>query len=241
MKSSIPKEVKDQILVVIPARSGSKGLVDKNIKDFNGTPLVVKAVAQALRLFNKDQVYLSTDSEEYRNLVFQHTGLDHSYLRPAELSVDTSTNKEYALDLLDSLSEEDKGKFKWILILQCTSPLRQDFHLEEALQLIDEAHDMVTSVHLTDSNPYYVQRTIAEDGTIKPLFKEKFTRRQDCPVVYELNGLLYYINIDSLRNKNIEDFDKVLPYLTDKKYGLDIDDIDDFLIAEHVERESVLK
>lgn len=236
MSLSIPDMNKDQILVVIPARSGSKGLVDKNIKDFNGTPLVVKAVSQALRLFDKEQVYLSTDSESYKDIVFKHTGLDHKYIRPSELSLDSSTNREYVLHLIDYLKEEKHLVFKWVLILQCTSPLRQDFHLEEAMKLLDESVDMIASVNITDKNPYYVQRTINSEGHLKPLFKEKFTRRQDCPEVYELNGVLFYINIASLTAKKIEDFDYVIPYLNEKKYSLDIDDINDFLIAENLER-----
>jgi len=223
---------KSKILVVVPARSGSKGLLDKNIKLFDNEPLVVRAIKQAYEIFEPKQVFLSTDSQNYLKIVKNNTNFKYNYLRPKKIAKDNSTNKDYLLDIID-YSENTLGlKFSWILILQCTSPLRKKTHIIEAIDSIEDKLDMVTSVHLTDSNPYYLHRLINKENNLVPLFAEKFTRRQDSPLVYELNGLFHLINISSLKKKNIEDFKNVKPVIIDKKYSIDIDDNLDFIIAE---------
>ena len=223
---------KSEILVVVPARSGSKGLIDKNIRLFDNEPLVVRTIKQANEIFEPEQVFLSTDSKNYLNIVKKYTNFKYDYIRPKNLSEDDSTNKEYLLDIIDYSENVLKLKFSWILILQCTSPLRKNSHIDKAIESIEDDVDMVTSVHLTDSNPFYLHRLINNENNLVPLFDNKYTRRQDCPPVYELNGLFHLINISSLRKNNIEEFKNVKPVIINKKYSSDIDDELDFRVAE---------
>ena len=224
----------NEILVVVPARSGSKGLKDKNIKLFDNEPLVVRAIKQAYEIFEPYQVFLSTDSKHYLEIVKKYTELKYNYLRPKNISGDNSTNKDYLLDIIDYSENLLNIKFSWVLILQCTSPLRKNNHILEAVNSMKQGIDMITSVHLTDSNPFYLHRFVDKKNNLVPLFNNKFTRRQDCPKVYELNGLFHLININSLKNKNINEFKNVKPVFIDKQYSIDIDDHIDFKIAERL-------
>ena len=225
---------KREILVVVPARSGSKGLIDKNIRLFDNEPLVVRTIKQANEIFEPEQVFLSTDSKNYLNIVKKYTNFKYDYIRPKKLSKYDSTNKEYLLDIIDYSKNVLQLKFSWILILQCTSPLRKNSHIDQAIESIEDDVDMITSVHLTDSNPFYLHRLVDEKNNLVPLFDNKFTRRQDCPKVYELNGLFHLINIKSLKNKNINEFKNVKPVFIEKQYSIDIDDYFDFKIAERL-------
>ena len=107
-----------------------------------------------------------------------------------------------------------------------------NYNSGKAIESIEDDVDMVTSVHLTDSNPFYLHRLINNENNLVPLFDNKYTRRQDCPPVYELNGLFHLINISSLRKNNIEEFKNVKPVIINKKYSSDIDDELDFRVAE---------
>ena len=224
----------NNILVIIPARSGSKGLKNKNIKLFNNEPLLLKSVKQAQRLFKNNQILISTDSEEYKKLIEQNTDIKVSELRPKNISKDESTNEQYLFHLIDKI---DKNRFKWILLLQVTSPLRQDFHIKEALKLIDNESDMIASVNLSSSNPFYVQRLIDKEGRLIKLFKKNYKNRQACPNVYELNGVLFLINIISLiKYKKTSHNKRIKPYFIEPRSGYDIDNNDDFEIAHMIEK-----
>lgn len=225
-------QLKNKILVVVPARSGSKGLKDKNIKLFDNEPLVVRAIKQAHEIFEIEQVFLSTDSKRYLEIVKKHSDLISNYIRPKNLATDNSTNKDYLIDIIDHAESLSKIKYTWVLILQCTSPLRKNSHIIKAINAIKNGVDMVTSVHLTNSNPFYLHRLIDDENNLKPLLPGKFTRRQDCPSVYELNGMFHLISISSLKEKEIEDFKFIKPVVIDRKYCIDIDNKLDFMIAE---------
>ena len=105
---------KSEILVVVPARSGSKGLIDKNIRLFDNEPLVVRTIKQANEIFEPEQVFLSTDSKNYLNIVKKYTNFKYDYIRPKNLSEDDSTNKEYLLDIIDYSENVLQLKFSWI-------------------------------------------------------------------------------------------------------------------------------
>lgn len=230
-------QLKNKILVVVPARSGSKGLKDKNIKLFHNEPLVVRAIKQAHEIFEKDQVFLSTDSKRYLAIVKKHTDLTSNYIRPKNLAKDNSTTKDYLIDIIGHAQRLSKNKYTWVLILQCTSPLRKNGHIIKAMNAIKNGVDMVTSVHLTNSNPFYLHRLIDDDNNLRALLPGKFTRRQDCPSVYELNGMFHLISISSLEQKEIEDFKVIKPVIIDRKYCIDIDDELDFMMAEFLNKQ----
>jgi len=217
-------------LVVIPARSGSKGLPDKNIKVLNGKPLIHYSIEVAQQIFSNEDICISTDSDEYIKIA-QQRGLNVPFVRPENLSTDKATTQDVLLHSLDFY--EKKGVFyDYILLLQPTSPFREKKHLEDILMENNEGCDMIVSVKETDSNPYYVLLEENEEGYLKKLMKGKFTRRQDCPKVYEYNGSMYLINTKSLKNTLISNFKKIRKYEMHSKYSIDIDNQLDFDFAE---------
>ena len=217
-------------LVVIPARSGSKGLPDKNIKVLNGKPLIHYSIEVAQQIFNNEDICVSTDSDKYIK-VAEKTGLRMPFVRPETLSTDNATTQDVLLHCLDFY--EQKGVFyDYILLLQPTSPFREKKHLEDILMENNEDCDMIVSVKETDSNPYYVLLEENEEGYLKKLMKGEFTRRQDCPKVYEYNGSMYLIRVSSMKEKLISSFTKIKKYEMHSKYSLDIDSEIDFKLAE---------
>lgn len=119
-----------------------------------------------------------------------------------------------------------------MVLLQPTSPLRDSINIKEAIDLFSNDLDMVVSVKETDANPYYVLKEEDEEGFLIPAKKGEFTRRQDCPTVYELNGAIYVINKKSIEQQKIGEFKQVKKYVMSKIKSVDIDDIIDFRLAE---------
>ena len=223
--------VDKNILVVIPARGGSKGVPKKNIKLLKGKPLIHYTINAAREVFNDSNIYISTDSEEIKR-ISENTGINVPFLRPKELATDKSSSRDVLLHALDYYKNTNGFDPDILVLLQPTSPFRNTIHLQEALKLWDTSIDMVVSVKETSSNPYYVLFEEEKNGFLESSKKGDFTRRQDCPKVFELNGAIYIINPKSLRSKTINQFTKVKKYLMDEISSHDIDSLLDWKLAE---------
>ena len=219
-------------LVVIPARGGSKGVLKKNIKELDGKPLIQYTLEAARSVFNNDEICVSTDSLEIKNVV-EDIGLKVPFLRPKSLATDNSSTYDVLLHALDYYN--NLGYFPSIIVLlQVTSPFRTGKHIKEALALYKNNLDMVVSVKETQSNPYYVLFEETKDGWLKKSKSSNFTRRQDCPKVWEYNGAIYVINTKTLIEKPLYLFEKVKKYEMDEESSLDIDTPLDWKIAKAV-------
>jgi len=222
-------------LVIIPARGGSKGLPGKNIKLLNGKPLILYTLEAARKIFSNEQICVSTDDEEIKKCV-ENSGLLVPFLRPDSLATDGAGTYEVLLHALDYY--ESQGiVFKKVVLLQPTSPFRDETHILGACSLFTMDIDMVVSVKETKSNPYYLLFEEDDNGFLHQSKNAKFTRRQDCPTVWEYNGAIYVINVDSLRQYNISSFQKKIKYEMDGIHSLDIDNALDWAICETIIRE----
>ncbi len=218
------------MIAIIPARGGSKGVPGKNIKELGGKPLIQYTIEAARELFEDDRILVSTDSIEIKNKV-ESLGLEVPFIRPEGLATDESGTHEVLLHALDFL--EGKGFFpKTLILLQPTSPFRNATHITEALELYNNDLDMVVSVKETSANPYYVLKEENNQGFLENSKKGKFTRRQDCPKVWELNGAIYVINVESLKSRQIGEFTKVKKYVMDETSSHDIDSMLDWELAK---------
>lgn len=226
---------KDNILVVIPARGGSKGVPGKNIKLLNGKPLIHYTIEAAQGVFNNEQIIVSTDSQEIKQ-VAEQKGLIVPFLRPSELATDEAGSYEVLLHAL-SYAESMGRKPEIIILLQPTSPFRTAHHIKEALELYTPALEMVVSVKETKANPYYVLREEDEDGFLVKSKESTATRRQDVPKVWELNGAIYIINVKVLREKPLSEFSRVKKYVMGVVSSIDIDSEIDWLISESIVNE----
>jgi len=219
-------------LVVIPARGGSKGLPGKNIKPLLGKPLIHYTIEAARQIFEDSQIMVSTDDESIKETVEQ-LGLKVPFIRPSELATDNSTSFEVLMHAIQ-YAETNQYYPDTLILLQPTSPLRNNIHIKEALQLFQKEVEMVVSVKETTSNPYYVLFEENENGFLDKSKMGNFTRRQDCPKVWEYNGAIYIIDIQSLKKQNSLNFNKVIKYEMDERSSVDIDTEMDWMIAEYI-------
>lgn len=224
-----------EILVIIPARGGSKGIPGKNIKPFGGVPLICHSIRQARQALGDDcHLCVSTDSEEIR-AVAEAEGVAVPFLRPAELAADTTPTRDVLLHALDYYTDTEGFNPRCILLLQPTSPLRTAAQISEALKLYRDDIDMVVSVREASANPYY---DIFEQDDTGMLHISKgdghFTRRQDAPKVLQYNGAIYVINPQSLKKMTLGEFPRRVPFFMDKVTSLDLDTPLDWEIGEKI-------
>lgn len=217
-------------LIIIPARGGSKGVPGKNIKLLNGKPLIQYTIDAAREVFADEDIIVSTDSEEIRETVI-NLGLDVPFLRPKYLAIDTAGTYEVLLHAIDFM-EQNGRRYETLILLQPTSPFRTGQHIRQALELYHEDLDMVTAVKETSSNPYYVLKEENEQGFLETSKKGSFKTRQECPKVWETNGSIYIIKIQSLKERPTNQFSKIKKYVMDEISSHDIDTPLDWKIAE---------
>ncbi|MAW84564.1 MAG: CMP-N-acetylneuraminic acid synthetase [Crocinitomicaceae bacterium] len=217
-------------LVLIPARGGSKGLPAKNIKILNGKPLIHYTIEAARQVFSDNEICVTTEDFEIKNIV-EKTGLKVPFIRPLELATDIATTQDVILHAIKYYNQIDYFP-DIIILLQPTSPFRRAQHIREAISLYDQEIDMVVSVKKTHSNPYFNLFEESKEGFLEKSKKGNFNRRQNCPIVYELNGAIYVINPKVVKSKLISRFKKVKKYVMDDESSLDIDTAFDWKIAE---------
>lgn len=219
-------------LWLIPARGGSKGIPNKNIKTFVGTPLVNISVIQALECAgSNDTVFVSTDSESIREIV-EKTGLTIPFLRPSEFATDTSSTHSVIVHTLQEFKKMGK-EFDNIVLLQPTSPLRTIDDINGAKNLWTPEIDMVVSVTEAKANPYYNAFETNEQGFLNLSKGEGiYTRRQDAPKVWEYNGAIYIITVESVVKNQMTAFKKIVPYEMPRIRSIDLDEPEDWILAE---------
>jgi len=222
--------VDHKILFVIPARGGSKGIPKKNIKLLDGKPLIVYALEVARKFTSDENICISTDDEEIISVVESY-GYDVPFRRPPILASDTAGTYEVLIQAIEFY--ETKGlSFDTLVLLQPTSPFRNYRHIQEALELYSTSLDMVVSVKESHANPYLTIVEEDEEGLLQKSKPSNFTRRQDAPKVYEYNGAVYVINVQSLKNSPINQFTKVKKYVMDELHSIDLDTPMDWAYCE---------
>lgn len=218
-------------LAVILARSGSKGLKDKNIKELNGKPLMVYTIEAAVDSEKYDTVHVSTDSERYAQIA-RDFGADVPFLRSADLAGDRASS----WDALRSVVKEyeNRGKtFDTVTLLQPTSPLRNADDIRGAFELFEEKQaDSVVSVCEVDHSPLLcnvLDDSLSMDGFLD---MSKVGRRQELSTYYRINGAIYIQKTKFLMEGASVYGEKSYAYIMDKRKSIDIDDEYDFMIAE---------
>lgn len=222
-------------LILIPARGGSKGIPGKNIKPLGGRPLIYYTIDAATSVALPDDICISTDSEEIIRVVREY-GLDVPFKRPALLATDTASSYDVIRHAIDFYSQ--KGiDYDRVILLQPTSPFRNSMHIREAMALYDDACDMVVSVKVSHANPYFTLFEENKEGFLAPSKSGGFTRRQDCPIVYEYNGAIYVISVESMKCGAIGNFSRIKKYIMTDEDSIDLDNPLDWILAEAVIRQ----
>lgn len=227
---------KNKTLWLIPARGGSKGIPNKNLKPFCGESLVSRAVKQALLCArSEDTIFLSTESEEIK-AEGERNGIEIPFLRPDELASDTASTYSVILHVLDELKKLGK-EFEKVVLLQPTSPFRTLEDIKRSLSLWTPGIDMVVSVTESKSNPYFnLFETNPEGFLIHSKGDGEYSRRQDAPKVWEYNGAVYVMSTGSLLKYPMSHFKKIIPFEMPSSRSIDLDTPQDWEIAEIIYR-----
>lgn len=224
-----------RIIFVIPARGGSKGIPGKNIKPMGGIPLICRSIDFA-RMFSDDEnICVTTDSDEIISVVRQH-GLEVPFKRPEYLATDTASSYDVLIHALDYYSAKGVN-YDWMVLLQPTTPFRKEEDLRKMIDMMTDDLDMVVSVKQAETNPYYNCYAVNDEGYLQKFINTPtvgYGRQAVRPTVYEKNGSIYVINIESLRKQKINEFEKVHFYEMSKEYSIDLDEPLDWIFAEAV-------
>ena len=218
-------------IAIIPARSGSKGLKDKNIKMLEGKPLLWYTIQAAKESGCFDEIMVSTDSEQYAD-VARKCGASVPFLRSIARSGDTAGSWDVVKEVLENYLTEGKV-FNSVCLLQPTSPLRKAKDIIGAYDLLAEKNaDSVTSVCAMDHSPLWAM-VLHDDLALKEFRNNlKSVPRQQLPQYYRLNGAIYIrmIQYHKVGINLLED--KEFAFVMTRECSVDIDDILDFKYAE---------
>lgn len=219
-------------VAIIPARAGSKGVPRKNTRIVFGRPLMAWTIECALSVGGLDEIVVTSDGEDILDIARAYPRvLPHS--RPAALATDTAAMVEVVRDVLRALENAGKGRFTRILLLQPTSPLRESFHISEAISLLTKDVSSVISVtSMRDLHPARLYGRDA-DGRLTSLAAEwEETRRQDLPPVYYRNGSIYLVDRDEFEAQGSLMAKPAVGYVMADKYLLNVDEPRDMVLAD---------
>ena len=218
-------------LGIITARSGSKGLKDKNIKMLNGKELIAYTIEAAISSKCFDTVMVSTDSEKYGKVSMKY-GAEVPFLRSQKTSADEATTKEVVIEVLDNYQKQGKAYDRFV-ILQPTSPLRTSRNIQEAVDLFDKLSAKgVVSVCEVEHSPLWCN-TLPKDKSLKGFLQTNQNyRRQNLETYYRLNGAIYLYDTEYYLNSEDVYGDKVFAYIMKREESVDIDTQLDFDFAE---------
>jgi len=229
------------VLAIIPARGGSKGILRKNIMPIAGKPLIAWSIETALEAGDRFyRTIVSTDDEEIADTARAY-GADVPFMRPAELALDTTPTVPVLQHSVEAIELNDNITIDWIMLLQPTAPFRRLKDIDAMLDIASKSPGCDAVISVVDSaseHPMLARRI--EGGYLRTYLDDSpdFVRRQDCqPPAYFNSGSLYLTKRHTLMEQNAMQGDAALPYVMDRKYAVDIDDQFDARIAEILLRE----
>ena len=228
------------VIALIPARSGSKGVPDKNIRLLGGRPLLAWSIAAALRSPAVDRVIVSTDSESYGQLATEY-GAEVPFLRPDVLAGDQSRDLEFIMHAIDWLA--DRGEEPDLVMhLRPTTPFRSPPELDAAVEMmlgggplpgqpptaVRSVHEMSTTAYKSMEITGGILRQVGAETTALDRANDP---RQDFPVTYLANGYVDVLSTNFIRGSDLLHGDRVVPFVTG--LALEVDVATDFDLLEY--------
>jgi CMP-N,N'-diacetyllegionaminic acid synthase len=223
------------VVALIPARSGSKGVPGKNVRELGGRPLLAWTIAACLRTSAIERVIVSTDSGEYAHLAVSF-GAEAPFLRPAEISNDSSTDYEFIAHALDWLDQHGTSA-SHVVHMRPTTPVRDPQLVGDAIDVFMRGSDFTALRSLHEmSESAYKAFEIAPSGYLKSVGSDSTAldhannARQKFPKTYQANGYVDVLSTAFIRRSGHIHGDRVQPFLTPSV--VEVDTEDDF---EHLE------
>ena len=226
-----------KVIALIPARSGSKGVANKNIRMLGGHPLLAWSIMAAIKSKKIDRVIVSTDSEDYAKLAIK-LGAEAPFLRPPEISGDRSSDYDCIVHALDWLSLNG-GEPQYIVHIRPTTPFRNVSFIDSAIEIFQNSPEKITALRSAHemSESAYKTFEITEDGRFKRVGSESTAldlannARQQFPSTYQANGYVDVLSVRFIRESGLIHGDCVLPFITPGVIEVDVED--DFLQLEY--------
>lgn len=225
-----------EIVGIIPARGGSKGIPRKNIVDLGGYPLIAWTILRAKKSKYIDRVILSTEDDEITR-VAKKFGCEVPFKRPKELATDEASSVDVTLHALNKLKYNSDNKY--FLLLQPTSPFRKTHTIDEAIKFtIENDFSYVMSVSNINKSPYHIYLE-KDNNLLEPLYKEdtKYTRRQDLPQAVVSNGVLYIARASYFFKVKTFKPEEIYFFKTNAEESIDIDTLQDLKNANRLQIE----
>lgn len=227
------------ILAIIPARGGSKGIKRKNLVDFLGKPLVAHSIEHALACTSVTRTIVSTEDAEIAALA-RSFGAEVPFMRPAELAEDQVLDLPVFAHALRWLERHEGYRPDLVVHLRPTAPYRRPQWIDQAAALLQshpEAHS-VRSVSEPEKHPYRMF-TIDPQGYLEPIMKHEhpepyLLRRQDLPKMYFYNCVIDVTRPETIFGLDSMTGSRILPYLVDANLVLDIDSPRDLILARYL-------
>lgn len=214
-----------RFISLIPARSGSKGLPNKNIKELNGKPLLAWTIESSLSCSSIEKTIVSTDSQQYADIAISY-GAEVPFLRPAEFSQDSSTDLQMVLHFIDWIQSESLN-FDGIIHLRPTTPFREVTVLEKAIELFIREYDDITCLRSVEEMSETAYKSyLVEEGRLNPIIKgwnlDKVNQpRQAFPKTFSANGYIDILKLKHIVKKRDLHGNEVLPFHTSQSIEID--------------------
>ena len=224
-----------EILALIPARGGSKGIPRKNIRNFAGYPLIAWSIAAAKQAACVTRIIVSTDDEEIAAVAREY-GAETPFLRPAEFAQDQTADLPVFEHALEWLESNENYQPELVIQLRPTSPIRPKACVDSAVKILLEHADAdcVRGVVPAGQNPHKMWR-FAGDGqpmtpllTVEGIAEPYNAPRQILPPVYWQTGHIDAIRVSTIKEKKSLSGDVIYPLLIDPRYTVDIDTLSDW-------------
>lgn len=225
-----------EFLAIIPARSGSQGIKNKNIRQFSGRPLISHAIADAKRSKYINRIIVSTDSEEYAKIAKRY-GAEVPFLRPTELAGGDTLIADVILHLVKKLKKDENYFPDYLVLLQATSPLRLAEDIDKTIELLFERKAKGAVTVCATEQLLYTKDSADRLKLVSPKEFLKSTNRQHLPPTYKLDGPMVYL-------METKEFLKRRSFLKGELIGyeipcwraVDLDEPQDFVVGEMMRR-----
>ena len=220
------------IIAIIPARGGSKGVPRKNIRLLGNKPLIAYTIEVAKNSKYLKRILVSTEDKEIKQIALEWGAevID----RPEELAKDETLTIDVLIHVFDYLKSSESFEPDLVVVLQPTSPLRIVEDIDESIRLFLSSKDAISLVSVTEyeATPFWALKL--SNGFVSPMFDEKYfrMRRQDIPPAYKPNGAIFISKPETLRKYRTFYTPRTLGYIMPPERSIDIDTEFDFMLAE---------
>lgn len=224
----------DNILTIIPARGGSKGVPRKNIRKLGGKPLIAYTIESAHKSKYVDKIFVSTEDEEIAKIA-RNLGAEIPFIRPKELASDTAKSVDVIKHAIVELEKIMKIKYDIIVLLEPPAPFRTGSDIDECVELFlqNKPGSVVSVCEEKKYHPHYLKKI--NNGFLEPYGKNNFPegtpRQLLTPKIYMINGCVYVIRRDNVMQGNIYG-EKVIPFIMPNEKSINIDTMLDWYAAE---------